>query len=65
MYLIPIYDKTLDLVEALNNGVRPPRTQREQTFFLYHKDKPSEIITMKEALEIHRSCDSFTIGTPK
>lgn len=34
MYVIPIASDSLDLIEVLNNGIRP-EIEAEQTFFVY------------------------------
>jgi hypothetical protein len=47
MYAIAITEATLDLIEELNNGVRP-KIQKELTFFVWKKDEPAEIVTKKD-----------------
>jgi hypothetical protein len=45
MHIIPIVPATLDIIEVLNDGVRP-EVEQEETFFVYNgKDEPSEIVT--------------------
>jgi hypothetical protein len=43
MNIIPITPATLDIIEVLNGGVRP-ELEDEETFFIYHKDAPAEIV---------------------
>lgn len=51
MNLIPIIDETLEMLEELNNGVRPEK-QDEETWFVYKgKNEVPEIITLAEMLE--------------
>lgn len=47
MNIIPIGPPTLDIIEVLNNGVRP-KEEETITFFIYHTDKPAEIINHEE-----------------
>ena len=48
MHIIPIVPATLDIIEVLNNGVRPP-VEGGETFFIYNgKDKPADIVTFDE-----------------
>jgi hypothetical protein len=47
-YIIPICEATLDLIEVLNDGVRPqPELDEEpETFYIYKgKDEHADIIT--------------------
>lgn len=45
MYIIPIDSITLDLIQALNGGVRP-ELEAEATFFVYKGEtEPPEIVT--------------------
>lgn len=50
MIIIPIAPVTLELIEELNNGVRPIVTQKESFFIWNGKDGIPEII-YREALE--------------
>lgn len=52
IYIIPIADETLDLIQVLNSGVRPT-FQEEATCFLYRgENEPSDIITEDQAREM-------------
>ena len=45
MYIIPINKATLDLIEVLNNGIRP-EVENDPTFFIWKgKDGIPEIVT--------------------
>jgi len=50
MHIIPIIPGLLDIIEVLNNGVRPKIEYGETYFVWYGKDKPSEIITNVELM---------------
>jgi hypothetical protein len=47
-HIIPIGPATLDIIEVLNDGVRP-EVESEETFFVYNgKGKPADIVTFDE-----------------
>ncbi len=49
MNIIPIFPSTLDLIEKLNNGVRPELEDDKQTFYVYRgEDTPASIISEEE-----------------
>jgi len=46
MNIIPIHPATLDIIEVLNDGVRPSLDTVEDTFFVYKgPDEHAEIVT--------------------
>lgn len=45
-YIIPIAPRTLDLIAVLNNDQRVDC--EPETFFLFHIDRPSEIVTREQ-----------------
>lgn len=48
IHIIPIVPATLDIIEVLNNGVRP-QVEDEETFYVYKgKDEITKIITLAE-----------------
>lgn len=48
MFAIPITPETLDLLEALNDGVRP-ELENEETFFIFRgMDAPNSISTSEQ-----------------
>ena len=47
MYIIPINTNTLDLIEELNNGVRP-EIEKHKTFFVWDQNEPADIWTEEQ-----------------
>jgi len=47
-YIIPITNATLDLVEELNNGIRPAREYEDTVFDYAGKDSTADIIFAEE-----------------
>jgi len=53
MHVMPIVNKTIEIVEKLNDGVRPAFEVDEDgdpTFFVFHPGDQNEIITYHEYL---------------
>lgn len=48
MYIIPITPDTLELIEVLNNGVRPELEDQETHYVFKGKDEYAEILTRAE-----------------
>ena len=60
MHIIPIAPATLDILEVLNNGVRPV-LEHEETFFVYKgKDEPPAIID-RQTLELSFEDEWMTV----
>jgi hypothetical protein len=51
MLLIHIVDPSVDLITALNNGVRP-ELEEVSTYFVWYENEPAEIITREEAMTL-------------
>lgn len=52
LYVIPITEDTLDLIEVLNDGIRP-ELENEATFFVYEgQEKFARIVTKKDVDEM-------------
>ena len=51
MLAFQLYESTLDLAQALNNGVRPEHVDNEIKYFIYKGENDSEIISNTEFKE--------------
>jgi hypothetical protein len=65
LYVIPIAEETLDLIQVLNSGVRPT-IEDEATCYVYMgENEHAEIMTEDHLRTIYSDSDltTFTIGT--
>ena len=59
MNILPINDLTIDMITELNNGVRPQLCK--DTFFIWHKDEPSEIVSGYRIRRVETARKSMTM----
>lgn len=52
MYIIPVTPATLDIIEALNNGVRPALEGEDTVFIFNGKNEPADIVNADTLGEI-------------
>jgi hypothetical protein len=60
-YIIPIMEETLDMIEPLNNGVRPV-VEAEATAFIYNgRNGVPEIVPLESLEDVHQHWDAISI----
>ena len=63
LYIIPIADETLDLIQVLNSGVRPTIEDHATCYVYNGENEPAEIITEDQAREMFpNAVMTVTIG---
>ncbi len=55
MYIIPVLSATLDLLQELNNGVRPV-CESKLTYFVFKPDAPAQIISDERLKSMSADC---------